>query len=350
MTTNIRSDLEAILTASHTDFERLRGGRIFITGGTGFVGTWIVAALHHANTTLDLGLDVTILTRDPAAFARREPELATWATLLPGDITTCPSPGIVDYAIHAATPASAAFNDAHPDLMRSTIVEGIRSVLAALAPSGPIPLLFTSSGAIYGPQPFELERIPESFEPAIGAIEPRNAYALGKRDAEAIANAASVAGGPSLRLARLFAFVGPHLPLDAHFAIGNFIRDALAGRPIRVAGDGTAVRSYLYASDMVSALLAVWLRGVPDRAYNVGAHEAVSIGELARLVESVVSPGRGVQIAGLGLGQLPTGAGNRYVPDASRLEDVLGRPICLVDLKTAVGSTVDWVRQSDKQT
>ncbi len=341
MTTNIRSDLEAILTASHTDFERLRGGRIFITGGTGFVGTWIVAALHHADTALGLGLDVTILTRDPTAFARREPELATWATLLPGDITTCPSPGIVDYAIHAATPASAAFNDAHPDLMRNTIVEGMRSVLAALAPSGPIPLLFTSSGAIYGPQPLELERIPESFEPAIGAIEPRNAYALSKRDAEAIAIAASVAGGPSLRLARLFAFVGPHLPLDAHFAIGNFIRDALAGGPIRVAGDGTAVRSYLYASDMVSALLAVWLRGVPDRAYNVGAQEAVSIGELARLVGVIVDTNATVEIAGLADEALPTSAGSRYVPDTRRLH---GELECApsVGLRAAIEATAQW--------
>ncbi len=341
MTTNIRSDLEAILSAATADLEQLRRARIFITGGTGFVGTWIVAALHHADTTLDLGLDVTILTRDPAAFARREPELTAWATLLPGDITACPNPGIVDYAIHAATPASAAFNDAHPDLMHSTIVEGMRSVLAALAPSGPIPLLFTSSGAIYGPQPLELERIPERFEPAISAIKPRNAYALGKRDAEAIAIAASTAGGPSLRLARLFAFVGPHLPLDAHFAIGNFIRDALAGGPIRVAGDGTAVRSYLYASDMVSALLAVWLRGVPDRAYNVGAQEAVSIGELARLVGVIVDTNATVEIAGLADEALPTSAGSRYVPDTRRLH---GELECApsVGLRAAIEATAQW--------
>ena len=315
------ADLEAITELAEADLAALRGQRLLITGGTGFVGTWLLAALHHADARMGLDLRVTVLTRSPGAFAERQPALGAWSELVEGDVTAVPDVGQVDAVIHAATPASAAFNDEHPDLMRATIVDGMRSVLAATAPSGAIPFLFTSSGAVYGPQPPELERIPEDFEPAPGAIEARNAYALGKRDAEAIALAAD---GPSLRLARLFAFAGPLLPLDAHFAIGNFIGDALAGRTIRVAGDGTAVRSYLYAGDMVAQLLAVLVRGTPRRAYNVGSDEPIDIAALARLVADTVDPACTVEITGLGPGQLPTGAGSRYIPDMTRMRNELG--------------------------
>ncbi|MSO47954.1 MAG: NAD(P)-dependent oxidoreductase [Thermoleophilia bacterium] len=317
-------DLEAIMTHAERDLVALRGADILITGGTGFVGTWLVSALCHADQRLHLGIRTTILTRDPVGFADRSPQLAAWAAVIRGDVTAIPLLPPFDVAIHAATPASAALNDDNPDLMRSTIVEGMRSLLAALEPSGSIPLLFTSSGAIYGPQPVGLEHTPEEFEPAPDAIEARNAYALGKRDAEAIALAASRAGGPSLRLARLFAFVGPHLPLDAHFAIGNFVRDAIAGGPICVAGDGSAVRSYLYAGDMIEQLLAILMRGLPDRAYNVGSDEAITIRELAQLVGRELAPDAHVEIAGLAQGALPTGAGSRYVPATTRIADELG--------------------------
>ena len=336
-----------ILERSREDLEALRGARVFITGGTGFVGTWLVDTLVSASDKLGLDIRAEVLTRSPQRFRASRPELAERISLVAGDITDFAIAGMVDAAIHAATPASAALNDEQPELMRKTIEEGMATVLDNLEASGRIPFLFTSSGAVYGRQPETIEGFSETFQPAVNAIDPRNVYALGKRAAEELAVRHTAGQGPDLKLARLFAFAGPGLPLDTHFAIGNFIRDAIAGGPILVRGDGSAVRSYMYAGDLISALLAVLVRGETAVPYNVGSPHAVSMLELSSTVERVVAPGCGVTVAGLPPGELPTGAGNRYLPDVSRLTELMGRDPCPTDLEESIRRTEAWARNPE---
>jgi dTDP-glucose 4,6-dehydratase len=123
------------------------------------------------------------------------------------------------------------------------------------------------------------------------------------------------------KIARCFAFVGPHLPIDAHFAIGNFIRDAIHGGDIFVKGDGSAIRSYQYASDLAICLWAVLFAGECNRAYNVGSEESTSIRTLAdSVINSLQSEANVVLKRVLDSKH----NANRYVPSTSRICKELG--------------------------
>ena len=193
-------------------------------------------------------------------------------------------------------------------------------------------MLFVSSGAVYGRQPSELTHVPESYAGAPDALSPAAAYGEGKRVGEFLCAQAST-GGLSTSVARCFAFVGPHLPLDTHFAIGNFLRDALAGRDIIIKGDGTPMRSYLYASDLVVWLLHLLCAGENRAAYNVGSGEDLSIAQLAGVIAKRY--GRQVQVLGT---PDPAKPRERYVPDVSKARVQLGLEP-RVALETAIEKT-----------
>jgi dTDP-glucose 4,6-dehydratase len=316
-------DLDRLLAATPDLWEHYRDARLLLTGGTGFFGSWLLEALTWAEDRLRLGVRVTVLTRDPAAFHRLRPHLAEHpaVALLEGDVLSLePLPARFTHVVHAATAASARLNAEQPLVMFDTIVEGTRRVLEVARRSGARRLLFTSSGAVYGRQPPELSHVPEDWPGGPDPLSPASAYGEGKRAAELLCALAGPTHGLEAVVARCFAFAGPYLPLDAHFAIGNFVRDALRGGPIRVQGDGTPYRSYLYAADLAGWLLTLLARGRPARAYHVGSERAVSVGELARAVAGVL----GVEAVEVARTPAPGVAAERYVPSTRRTREELG--------------------------
>ena len=106
-----------------------------------------------------------------------------------------------------------------------------------------------------------------------------------------------------------------------HFAIGNFIRDALTADAITVSGDGTPLRTYLHQSDLAHWLFTLLEHGQPGQAYNVGSDEVISIAALAHLVRDILAPNKPVHI----LGKADSAAArNRYVPDIRKAQQDLG--------------------------
>src|ERR1700686_3328122 len=273
MTNRLADDLDSIVAPTEPLWQELRGQRILITGATGFFRCWLLESFAWANRRLNLGARAVGLSRHPGALAEKAPHLAEdpAISLHAADVRNGNFPdGEFSQVGHAATDASAKLNKEAPLVMFDTIVEGTRRALQFSIASGVSRFLLVSSGAIYGNQPAQLTHISESFKGGPDSMSPSSAYAEGKRAAEMLC---SLASSPRLAIpvARCFAFAGPYMQIDAHFAIGNFIADRLHNRPIRVQGDGSAVRSYLYASDLMVWLWTILFKGQSGRAYNVGS-------------------------------------------------------------------------------
>jgi nucleoside-diphosphate-sugar epimerase len=339
-------DLDHILAHTHELWEEMRGQSIFITGGTGFFGCWLVESFCYANRALGLGAKATVLSRNPEKFAAKCPHLASDSavTLHAGDVRDFEFPaGEFGYVIHAATEASAKQAAEEPLEMLSTILAGTERALKFAAQCGARKFLLTSSGAVYGRQPAEMTHVPEDYMGAPDALDAASVYAEGKRASElmcALHQKVARAKGMEFeaKIARCWAFCGPHLPLDAHFAIGNFIGDVLAGRPISIGGDGTPRRSYLYGADLAIWLWTMLFRAPALMPINVGSGRDLSILELAGIVAATLAPETEIRVAKQAV---PGAAPARYVPSVSRAEEMLGLRE-LVGLEESIRRTAAW--------
>ncbi len=317
-------DLDHVLRHTRDLWDGIRGKRLFVTGGTGFFGVWLVESFLWANERLGLQAQMVVLSRDPEAFRRKMPHLANQRALgfHAGDVRCFAFPdGPFSHVIHAAAPDSATYHAREASLVVDTIVDGTRRTLDFALRCGASRFLLASSGAVYGPQPADLTHIPETFRGAADPMDLASAYGHGKRFAEHLSALYAGRHGIEAAIARGFTFVGPHLPLDLNYAVGNFLRDALAGGPIRIEGDGTPCRSYLYAADLAVWLWTILFRGKNCRPYNVGSDQDLTIAELARAVASAVAPPAEIKIA---KAPRPGEPPLRYVPATKRAADELG--------------------------
>jgi len=338
---------EAAARVMRNGGEALRGRSIFLTGGTGFIGRWVIESFCRLNATHDLRARMAILTRDPERFQASAPHLAAdpALTVVNGDLRalahgqTSPAPQQCDAVVHGATETSETLAR-DPRAFLATI-EATRDALEFAVRTGARRFLYLSSGMVYGRQPRTLSHVPEDFAGAPDTLDPESAYGETKRDGELLCASYGKQLGLEAVIARGFAFIGPHLPLDRNFAAGNFLRDALDEAPIAVRGDGTPLRSYLYAADLASWLWTLLLKGTPGRAYNVGSENAVSIAELARETAALVHPPLSVTIAGVpDSGRAP----DRYVPSTARARSELALEET-VDWRTALRKTYEWHRE-----
>lgn len=337
------ADLERALEHPSFNWNSLKGARIFITGGTGFFGLWLLHVLLHASDRLSLGLKIVALTRSAGLIMVREQALANHPSIefWEGEIERFRFPsGSFSHLIHAAFPGVAKPGEITPLALFASATNGTRRAMEFALEKSVQSSLFVSSGAIYGHQPLNLPLMDEGVQSSADIFSSEAAYGEAKRASEFLCGCFFRESNTPVKIARCFTFLGPYLPLEGRYAVGNFVRDGIHGGPIVITGNRQSVRSYLYGSDLAVWLLAVLMRGKSLRPYNIGSEQAVSIDEVASLIarEAGVFSGREISVI-----HRPQAVAKltRYVPSTARARDELGL-VQVVSLEEAIRTTIAW--------
>ncbi len=335
------TDLNHVLKYTASLWPAAKNKRFFITGGTGFIGKWLLESFAYINRKLNLNCQMLVLSRSPEKFLRQYPHFKQFdeISFQKADVQNFEFSGEkFDYIIHAAAEASATLNTNKPLEMTDTIIEGTRRTLDFAEQSGVKRFLFLSSGAVYGKQPADIPDIPENYNGSPDPLDTLSAYGQAKRTSELLCSIYYKHYIIETTIARCFALVGPYLNLNIHYAIGNFIRDAIKGGPIIVNGDGTPLRSYLYAADLAIWLWTILFKGSIATAYNVGSDIPISIADLAHKVAAIVSDKCKVQIV---KNNDQITERQRYVPCIDKAKKDLNLK-CSINLDDAIKKTIGF--------
>lgn len=309
---------------------------LLIIGGSGFFGKSILDAYRRRLLEKWNVDSVIVIARSAINLRKTAPELMHPSIeLIDANIATCQSLPTADYVIHAAASTDERNYISRPFEERQNILSGAVNY-CTLAPQfhEKSKIVYVSSGAVYGQQPKDLMRMSEDhpLQPIEAMASSKQDYAAAKRDSEALI--ARLGGkGFNVSIARCFAFVGPYLPLDQHFAIGNFIKNGMMGTSIQLNATHPVYRSYMYSDDLVLWLMAIAENAAPSTpCFNVGSDEAVSVMELANKIAtkcnvSVVHPNQVLSPI------------DRYIPSIEKAQKELGLRMSFT-LDQAINETI----------
>lgn len=344
----VQEDVQSILSHVGPRCHALSGKRLLVTGGTGFIGSYLLETLAYLNDrVLAEPCALSVVTRDIGRVANRLPQLRQRHdfTFIESDIRKFRSAsGSWDYVIHGAASADARVFLEDPSEIMDIIAEGTKVVLNEAA-SGVESFLFISSGAVYGQQPCEYARLPEDYLGGPDLRHWRSCYGEAKRYAEMLCQASSEKRKLPVTIARVFAVLGPYQETHSTSAVIDFIRQALRGDTITIKDSGETERSYCYVADAVSGLLTLLLQPSPGEVFNVGSDmESVSFTELAHRVSRCLGKDVKVVVEGSSASGV---LGSRYAPDVARLHAKVGfRPTTGLD--EALTRTISWMKERDE--
>jgi dTDP-glucose 4,6-dehydratase len=295
-----QEDLLKISSATNR-LNGLHDKSFLITGGTGFIGKWLVASLNFLNTNNDTNISITILTRNKKSFIDKHNDIKNLKNLyfIESDVRNLEQLNYegkeFDYIVIGANDATYDFS-LHTFNLADTLINGTKKILNKFVSIKTKSILHLSSGAVYGDISDYQDGVEEVSHANFDINNIGSMYGLSKILAESVLNEFGKTNNIKIINARCFAFSGPYLPIDKHFAFGNFIKNALENEDIIISGDGSPVRSYLYPVDLVNFLFKLLETKDDNLVVNVGSSEAVTIKDLAYKIQNVLNISKDVII------------------------------------------------------
>lgn len=306
--------------------------RIVITGGAGFLGS------HLSETLVARGHEVVAV--DNLVTGRRanvtQLEASGRFELIEHDVTEpFDVDGDVDGILHFASAASPVDYLKLPIETLRVGSQGTQNALELAARKG-ARLVFASTSEVYGDP--QVHPQPETYWGHVNPVGPRGVYDEAKRYAEALVLAYREARGVDAGIVRIFNTFGPRMRPNDGRAIPNFVRQALAGEPVTVSGDGEQTRSICYVDDLVTAILAMLLETHDPGPVNIGNPHEISMRDLAQWIIELAGSSSTLEFI-----ERPTDDPTVRRPDTTKAQRLLGWSP-QVPVETGLQRTIEWFR------
>ncbi len=325
----IKEDIEQIKKS--IDPEPFQGKRVLVSGGSGFLGSWICDVLSEVGSRI-----ICLDNLSTGVFENVEHLKGTEGfEFEKADVCTYSRNPKVDLIFHLASRPAPEDYQKHPVETALANSEGTKQMLE-LARKHDSRVLFASSSEAYGDP--EVFPTPESYEGRVNPLGPRSCYEEGKRFGEALCKAYHDQYEIDVRIARIFNSYGPRLRAEGFYGrvVSRFILQSLKCEDLTVFGDGSQTRSFCYVTDTVSGLLAQMGNAERSDAVNLGNEDETRIIDLARKIIQF-SPTR----SGLKYLPFPPGDHLRRQPDITKARKILSwEP--KVGLDQGLSRTAKW--------
>lgn len=334
----IVDDLEKSII-DYSRLESLRGKTILVTGGTGFIGSWMVAIISFLNDSFNFQIKLFLVSRN------LEPDFVkihgnSGYIHIQSDIRHLKQiPENIDYIINAAGSPDSRYHISNSLKNVETFLKGSSSFYEVVSRSPNVKkIIHLSSSQVYGENSNPIKLSEDNSNSSQLNFSEDSAYAEVKRFSETLCKLYIKEYSLPIVIIRPFAFIGPFQKLDKPWAINNFIRDAILGGPIKILGNPNVQRSYLYGSDLAYFLLCILIDGDVGETYNIGSDEAISLIDLAEKVANLYNSNLEIIVKSSKDEYLT----NSYiVPNLEKIETKLNLKV-QIGIEYALNSTLLW--------
>ena len=334
----MNKEIEEVITNLGGISKSIEDKNILVTGGAGFLGSWICEAL------VEQGANVICLDNLVSGLKANISHLVGKANFrfVQHDITQpifFDEP--IDVVMHLASRASPFEFEKYPIQILKASTLGIWVALGIAKKHG-ARFLYTSTSEIYG----AATEIPtsEEYRGNVNPIGPRSCYDEAKRCGESYVIAYQMQHGLDTRIARIFNTYGSRMRAEGVYGrvIPRFIEQALSNKPITIFGDGTQTRSFCYVTDQVEGLLKLaFFEDAEGEVVNIGDDNEITILELAKLIRELTNSSSGIVFE-----ELPEDDPPRRKPDITKAKKILGW-VPKVGLEEGLLKMIKWFDEKE---